>query len=196
MFYFGQYHSRDIIEPTMQFLRGLTKVSIAIFVVWHVSAIFVYSLYHVEGYPVLEWLNSKRSIVRPYILMTSQWQRWNLFSPNPLRRVIEMEFDQKVDGTWVNVFTLNEDNVSWWQRAPELKIMRRMEDEKFLPLQKRYVEDFCRIHHIPQGTEMRLRKRWHVIPKNETTQNEEWWNNWEPNWKEKELLQLSCPALS
>ena len=143
----------------MTFLRRLIKVAIALFVVFHISSTFMYSLYHVEGVPVLEWLYNKRTHIRPYILATSQWQRWNLFSPDPLRRVIEMDFDQKIDGRWVSVFTLNQHNVTWWQRAPELKIMRRMEDEKMLPLQERYMFDFCRRHRIPEGTQMRIRKR-------------------------------------
>lgn len=180
----------------MILLRKLLKVIIALFVVFHISATFMYSLYHVEGVPVLEWLFEKRSYIRPYVLATSQWQRWNLFSPDPLRRVIEMEFDQKIDGNWVNVFTLNEHNVTWFQRAPELKIMRRMEEENMRPLQEQYMFDFCRRHRIPGGTEMRLRKRWHVIPRHDTTQSEEWWNAWEPYWQETELLQTSCPPLS
>ena len=179
----------------MKFLRGLTKVAIALFVVWHMSATFMYSLYHVENVPVLAWLYEKRPLIRPYVLATSQWQRWNLFSPDPLRRVIEFEFDQKIDGSWVNVYTLNEKNVTWFQRAPELKIMRRMEDEKMRPLQKRYVEDFCRRNRIPEGAEMRLRRRWFVILRLKTTQSTAWWQAWEPNWKDTELLQMTCPAL-
>ncbi|MAE68333.1 hypothetical protein CL635_00785 [bacterium] len=180
----------------MPFLRRFIKIIIALFVVWHIVAVFVYSLYHVEGTPILEWMNSKRNYVRPYILITSQWQRWNLFSPDPLRRVIEMKFDRQVsDETWVNIYTLNEKTVGWWQRAPELKIMRRMEDENNEPLQERYVHDLCRTRGIPAGTRMRLRKRWFIIPKNEVTQSTAWWNAWEPDWREMELLQTTCPSI-
>ena len=181
----------------MKFLRGLIKVAIALFVVWHIAATFIYSLYHVENVPPLQWLTTQRRHVRPYILITSQWQRWNLFSPDPLRRVIEKEIDRKApNGTWVKIYTLNKHNVSWWQRAPELKIMRRMEDKKMQPLQERYVHDYCSTHYIPVGTSMRMRKRWFVIPRHETTQTKEWWNAWEPEWQEIELLQTTCPTTS
>ena len=127
------------------------------------------------------------------MLTISQWQRWNLFAPDPLRRVIEMEFDQKIDGNWTHIFTLNSDTVSWLQRAPELKIMRRMDEDRMEPLQERYVHDFCRIHGIPSGTDMRLRRRWHVIPRNPTTRDTAWWNAWEPEWKSQVLIETSCP---
>lgn len=180
----------------MIFLRRFLKIVIAAFVVWHMTAIFLYSLYNVEEVPVLEWLYSKRPTVRPYVLATSQWQRWNIFSPDPLRRVIEMHIDQKIDGSWSTVNILNEHSVSWWQRAPELKITRRMEEEKMQPLQERYVHDFCRTQKIAEGTPMRLRKRWHVIPRNDEPQTRTWWNAWEPDWKDTELLETTCPQTS
>lgn len=158
------------------------------------AALLSYSLYHVESIPPLQWISDQRTHFRPYILSTSQWQRWNLFSPDPLRRVIEFDIDQYIDGQWVEVFTLNEHTVGWWQRAPELKTMRRMEDDEKLPLRKRYVEDYCRIHDIPEGTRMQLRKRWFVIPKHTETKSITWWNQWQPQWNEKIDFTLSCPA--
>ena len=178
--------------PTLQIL---VKVLIGAFVLWHSTAILSYSVYDVDRIPPLRWITEKRDFFRPYVLATSQWQRWNLFSPDPLRRVIEMDIDQYINNMWVQVYTLNEHNVGWWQRAPELKIMRRMEADNKLPLRKRYIEDYCRINNIPEGTRMRVRKRWHVIPKNERTQSREWWNNWQPNWQEKVDFEITCPSL-
>lgn len=179
----------------MHILRGFLKVCIALFVVWHITAIGIYSLYHVDEQPVLKWLDSKRSIVRPYVLATSQWQRWNLFSPDPLRRVIEMTISkQRADGSWEEVLVLNEDNVGFWQRASELKIMRRMEDESKEKLQERYVHDLCVRQGIPVGTQMHMTKRWFVIPKHEEMHSEEWWNQWQPDWQTTELVTTTCPA--
>lgn len=160
------------------------------------AAIFIYSLYNVQDYPVLAWLDSKRSHIRPYALTTSQWQRWNLFSPDPLRRVIEMDFHIYVEGEWLLVKTLSENHVGFWQRAPELKTMRRMEDKQLRPLRKRYADVFCIEERIPEETPIRITKRWHVIPKHDITQSTEWWRNWQPTWREPEiLLQDKCPAL-
>ena len=158
------------------------------------TAIFSYSLYHVEDVPALQWVSDQRHHFRPYMLATSQWQRWNLFSPDPLRRVIEVDIEQKVSGKWVRVHTINEHHTGWWQRAPELKTMRRMEDDNKLPLRKRYVQDFCRTHQIPDGTLMRMNKRWHVIPKHEKMYDTDWWQEWSPNWKAKVDFELTCSA--
>lgn len=167
---------------------------IGAFCLWHMAAIFSYSIYHVEEVPALQWVSDQRQFFRPYILATSQWQRWNLFSPDPLRRVIEIDIEQFIQGQWVRIYTLNEHHVGWWQRAPELKTMRRMEDDDKEPLRERYLLDFCRTHDIPTGTQMRMIKRWHVIPKHEKTHDAEWWNNWEPNWNETIHASLTCSS--
>lgn len=177
----------------MTLLRGFLKTLIALFCVWHMAAIGIYSLYHVDNYPVLNWLNSKRDIFRPYILTTSQWQRWNLFSPDPLRRVIQMTIEQQINGQWETVAVINEHTVGFWRRATELKTVRRMEDEDYQPLQERYVHVFCKTESIPVGTPMRLRKQWFVIPKHETMHSQQWWNNWQPEWNNDVLLETTCP---
>ncbi len=175
--------------------RALAKLLIIAFCTWHMAAVLSYSLYHVDTIPVMSWISNQRDFFRPYLLATSQWQRWNLFSPDPLRRVIEMDILQQSNGEWNLVHTINENNVGWWQRAPELKVMRRMEDENKEPLRERYVLDYCRIHNIPDGTRMRMVKRWFVIPKHDTTHSEEWWNNWEPNWKKEIQFDISCESI-
>lgn len=178
----------------MTFLRRLLKTLIAAFVVWQCTALFLYSLISVEGHPILEKLYNYRKYVRPYILITSQWQRWNLFSPDPLRRVIAMNIDANMNEEWRRVETVGPDDVSFLRRANELKIIRRMEDEKEEPLRQAYIDDVCRRHNIPTGTQMRMTRRWHVIPKNEHTQSAEWWHAWEPDWKSNRLSETTCFA--
>lgn len=175
-------------------LRIIFKILIILFCMWHSVAIAIYSLYTVEGYPLLEWLDSKRPYIRPYVLATSQWQRWNLFSPDPLRRVIEMEIDQKIRKEWIPIATINTEHIAWWRAASELKVMRRLEDDNMQPLQERYVQDICRTKKLPNGTALRLRKRWFVIPKHETTQSVTWWKNWQPEWNEITLLETTCSS--
>ena len=178
----------------MKLLRGLCKTAVAAFCIWHMVAVGIYSLYTVDGYPLLEWLDSKRKHVRPYVLATSQWQRWNLFSPDPLRSVIEMDFEMQVNGKWHLAYTLNQHTVSWWQRAPELKTMRRMENVNLDELREVYIQDLCKRRGIPPGTPMRVAKRWFVIPRNDKTQSREWWNAWYPEWRFDILQETSCSA--
>ena len=141
---------------------------------------------------MLRWIADKRDFFKPYVLSTSQWQRWNLFSPDPLRRVVEMDIEQNINGRWVTVHTINEKNLGWWQKAPELKIMRRMEDDDKLPLRRQYVQDYCRTHALETGTHMRLRKRWFIIPKHATAASASQWNAWQPEWNEHIDFDLYC----
>lgn len=172
--------------------RALCKIVIAVFCMWHMAAVGIYSLYTVEGYPVLEWLESKRDTIKPYVLITSQWQRWNLFSPDPLRRVIEMRIEQLVESQWEEAWAMHPKNVSYWQRAPELKILRRMEGEDNTALQDVYVKRICKQKGIPVGTSVRLTKRWYVIPKHDKTHSTAWWNAWKPVWNETVLIETLC----
>ena len=180
----------------MIIIRGLLKAVIACFVLWHMTAVLLYNLYDVDDVPVLGWLQEHRNIARPYLLITSQWQRWNLFSPDPLRRVIEMDIDINLNGEWKTMHTVSHNTVSWWQRASELKIIRRLEEDELAELQARYMHDYCRSRKLAAGTQLRLRKRWFVIPKHEKTLSREWWNTWQPEWHDDILTDTSCPNIS
>ena len=73
-------------------------------------------------------------LVRPYILSTSQWQQWNLFAPDPLRESGTMRITgEKADGTRVTLATLGPETVSFFRRAKELKLLRKiLEDDQLL----------------------------------------------------------------
>lgn len=156
------------------------------------AAIGIYSLHNVQDVEFLAWLDSKRSIFRPYALATSQWQRWNLFSPDPLRRITEMEFEAQLQGEWVTVRMLDDEHTGFFNRAPELKIMRRMEDNN--RLKERYIYVLCDDENLPPGTPVRLRQRTTVVPQNHRTQSAEWWNEWQPEWRETVDVDITCPA--
>ncbi len=157
------------------------------------AAIGIYSIGKFEGNLALDMIESQRKRIRPYVLIASQWQRWNLFSPDPLRRVIAMDIEKRIDGEWEMVEVIDEHHVSTLRRANELKIMRRMEKEKFEALRLAYIDDVCRRHEIPANTKMRMTKRWFVIPKNEEMQSAAWWNAWEPERKSDVLHITTCP---
>ena len=156
------------------------------------AAIGIFSLQNVDRFPVLKWLQDQEHYVRPYILMTSQWQKWNLFSPDPLRRITEMQFDAELFGTWHTVRNLDFDHLSYFRRANELKVMRQMEDDNMGPLRERYVQDICRTQRLQIGTPMRIRKRIVVIPKPEKHESVAWWRMWQPQWQETVMLETAC----
>lgn len=176
----------------MTFLRRLCKTLIAAFVVWHCIAIFLYSLISADAHPLLQTLYEYRKHVRPYVLITSQWQRWNLFSPDPLRRVIAIDIEAQTEGSWHSIERIDPYTVSVQRQANELKIIRRMEDEHESLLRFAYIIDVCRRHNLPLETPMRMNKHWYVIPKNTETQPAEWWDSWEPTWKSDILSEATC----
>lgn len=172
---------------SMNFARIVAKILVVAFCLWHIAAIGVYSLYDVQGHPVLEWFDKQRKIFRPYILTTSQWQRWNLFSPDPLRRVIEFKIDlyDEKDRQWHEISEVSAATVPFYDRATELKTIRRLEDEDhYAPLRERYLRDFCRTLDLPLGATLRLRRRFYVIPKMETSWTPAMWAQWQPEWQE------------
>ncbi|MCA9370621.1 MAG: hypothetical protein KC680_01520 [Candidatus Peregrinibacteria bacterium] len=178
----------------MSYLRALVKTCIALFCIWHMAATGVYSLYHVEGQPFLNWLDGKRDYVKPYVLTTSQWQRWNVFSPDPLLRVIQLTVEQYNGQTWQPVAVINEHTVPRWRKATELKTIRRLDEETMTPLQERYAHDVCIRNAVASGMLIRMTKQWFTIPTHEKPYPKVWWDTWQPEWQSVELLQTYCPA--
>lgn len=160
------------------------------------TVVGIYSIHNMDDYRLMRWLESKRKIVRPYALITSQWQRWNLFSPDPLRRVTEMEFDIYQHGSWNTVHAINNKTVPLPYRANELKVMRRMEDDDKSVLREIYTRDVCKRLSILPGTRMRIRKKYYIIPKHTELQSITWWREWEPKWREDIVTEISCPPVS
>lgn len=176
----------------MHISRGIVKTAIALFCLWHIAAIGIFSLQNVDRYPVLKWLQNQEHYVRPYVLMTSQWQKWNLFSPDPLRRITNMQVDAQLSGVWSTVRILDYDHLTFFRRASELKVMRQFEDDNMVPLRERYVQDVCKTESIPSGTPMRIRKEITVVPKPDKIQSVKWWRSWKPRWQETTILETTC----
>lgn len=176
----------------VSYLRVFFKCLIGLFCLWHMAAIGIYSLQNVDSQPVLKWLEQKQYIFRSYVLMTSQWQRWNLFSPDPLRRVIVMTVETQTDGIWRNVRTIDYDHLSYFRRASELKIIRRIEEDNQEKLKEVYLQDICRTEKIPFGTPIRLLKKAQVVPRHDAPQSIAYWRQWQPEWQETMEQETTC----
>ena len=69
----------------------LFRQSIVItFFLWHAAAIAAYALPDsLKVYPPIGQIHAAiSSATHDYVQATSQWQKWPLFAPNPLRRVV------------------------------------------------------------------------------------------------------------
>jgi hypothetical protein len=139
------------------------------------------------------YANAYRWTVRPYVLLTSQWQRWNLFSPDPLRRVTNVSIEQLQNRTWQDVVVLEGGSMPWYRQAKELKLAGRIdssyqEDE----FKEQYLQNVCRYQSLPTKTKVRWRKNYYVIPKNEPLHTADFWHNYEPDVTSEVLYETTC----
>lgn len=134
-------------------------------------------------------------IFRPYMLITSQWQQWNLFAPDPLRRVMRYVIQMRVDERWKTIALLDERTIPWWRDGDELKMLRRLEEGKdyWYPVRARYLEQFCKEAQLTPGTPLRMVYDSYVIPKEDFPMPLSWWRQWKPQWKRALGAKAVCP---
>ncbi|MBI3331662.1 hypothetical protein HYZ99_01745 [Candidatus Peregrinibacteria bacterium] len=177
-------------------LRRIVRWIVILFCIWHGSAIAFYSLPpDTESATLNEIRRVTIRLFRPYMLATSQWQQWNLFAPNPLRRVVRYVIQVRQANTWKTIAVLDSGTIEWWRDADELKLLRRLEDgeEYWYPVRNRYLEEFCMQHTIRRDTPIRLVYHYYVIPRNDHPMPLSWWKSWGPEWKKKVGAQTVCP---
>jgi hypothetical protein len=100
------------------------------FLIWHMFAVCVYLL------PANAQNQSIRQWTAPYILLFSQWQKWDIFSPNPVRRMSDYRIDRQTFSGWETVKEMTFDSLPWTTRAKQLKMLGRMEEtwEELIPM--------------------------------------------------------------
>ncbi len=128
---------------------------------WHMFAIAAYLLpTNMEG-----MLGNMRQLSAPYVLNLSQWQKWDIFSPNPLRRNSVYRIERNAGDRWETAMTIDFDHVPWHERAKELKVLGRLQDS-WKVLLPDYLASLCpRIPGGP-GTDVRLLVATTILPSN------------------------------
>ncbi len=179
----------------MKLRNILGKAAIALFCSFHMISIGVFALSPTASDPITNWLNANiRNDAKPYVLLTSQWQRWNLFSPDPLRRVTYYLIEVAEGAEWKRVGIIAPASYGWWRRASELKVARRLEDsETMLPLRERFLHRECRNVRLPPGTNIRLHRSYYVIPNTPELTSISFWRNFRPEWYDVIDATTSCP---
>ncbi|OGJ58909.1 hypothetical protein A2635_01790 [Candidatus Peribacteria bacterium RIFCSPHIGHO2_01_FULL_51_9] len=177
----------------MKFVRGLSQSVIILFCLWHMAAIFVYSIPNETK--MKQMLRSAEFFSRPYILLTSQWQLWNLFSPDPLRRVSEYQIEIFEQNRWNSLTTLRPGSFPWWKHAAQFKLIDRIleSEQNLIPLQERYLSHLCRTYNIPPQTLIRFTYTYYVIPNTRDILDTAWWKSWSPSWESIGGITIVCP---
>lgn len=102
---------------------------------------------------------------RGYVLFTSQWQKWDIFSPNPMRRVSTYRIERDAGDRWETAVQMTFDSLPWWRRAKELKVLGRLESkEGWQRLTEPYLRSFCKDVENSAGTQLRLVADTIVLP--------------------------------
>lgn len=145
---------------------SLSQVFIIAFCLFHIAAVAVYSLPDAARDSVTNALRTLQPYVRPYILLTSQWQQWNLFSPDPLRRTVTYAVEREQQGMWAEIAVFDPRSVSIFRHATEFKFLGRLLEggKDQLPLIEHFLRAQCDAHLLPSGTHLRLVYRHAMIP--------------------------------
>lgn len=107
--------------------------------------------------------NTVRPVTDPYLFLTSQWQYWNLFAPNPTNWVTEYRIEALRGNAWETVTVISGPSLETWRRSDELKVLERMDEEGTDAMRERYLYDACGTYKIGYGTPARMIRRLQVL---------------------------------
>ena len=179
-------------------LRTARNIIIPAFCLWHMFAIAVYAIPTVAQDQVALFIKKNiQPVVIPYLLATSQWQQWNLFSPDPMRRVSTYTLVADIAGERRAVHAVTPTSSRWWQTQDDITSIRRFEEvgESALPILERFTAEYCRPLNLPLGTPLRFVISSAELPRVGPSDADDWWKNWQPQWTNSyEWPTVNCPS--
>jgi hypothetical protein len=179
-----------------EYWRLYGRTAIALAVVWHMFAVGVYAIPTDAKDGASLWLRSTFvPTVRPYLLLTSQWQQWNLFAPDPLRRVTTYRLEMQNNGDRETVATIDERTYNRARHAARFKLYGNLfsdNDDNRYDLTDQGIGVLCREFHVPAARSVWLWREVYVIPSTTET-SPAWWNAWSPAPESRLILATSCP---
>lgn len=181
-----------------EYLRRCAKVGIVVFCVWHMVAVGTYSIPGDAQDGFSQWIRTHVvARIAPYVLLTSQWQQWNLFSPDPLRRVITYRIERLTDdGTWAPVGGITPSTYGLWRHAVRFKLLGQAlaEDAHFLPIAERAARVLCREWGLGDDDRVRVWRDIFVVPHVAPSPTITWWKMWVPHAEPSLAIETNCRA--
>lgn len=167
------------------FLRLFGKTAVALAVLLHMGAVLAFSVPSDARDPLGRFLfGAVRPRIAPYVLVTSQWQEWNLFAPDPLRRIRSFTMEREEGTGWKTVAALGPDTFPWWRHATYAKLLPALLMKERLDydvLRERFAQVLCHDLGVAPGSMVRLREHETVIPYVESHRDIAWWRSWRPS---------------
>lgn len=166
----------------------LGRWAVILFCCWHMTAVLAVTIPDSAASSVAIVIRGGiQPIVRPYINWTTQWQMWDLFSPNPSNWITEARMEALVGSSWILVRHVAPETVSIWRQADEFKIQQRMEQEDGQPQRARALQLLCVEENIPEGTPVRMMLTSRYLNRDEAIPHAS-------DWIENETALIYCPA--
>lgn len=183
---------------TTQGLRAVaTHAIIILFCLWHVFAVGIFPVPR-DAAAVIPTAMRRflLPIVTPYMYGISQWQLWNLFSPDPIRRVTTYRIEAEGEDGWATITLIDEQSYGWRQHAITFKLLMNIlsEFEVKTVMRRRFLALACREHALPEGTSVRLVYRSSVLPLLNAVPSNAEWRAYRPEQEESIGATILCPA--
>lgn len=135
-------------------------------------------------------------LVTPYMYTTSQWQLWDIFSPDPMRRVTSYRIDVRESEDWRELVTFAPDGYSFFRHAIRIKMTGNLLnefDDNRAPFAGRFMHLLCSEYNLSSGTPIRLVYEVYVLPYLTEPQTAAWWATWQPDITERIGFTSTCP---
>jgi hypothetical protein len=179
-----------------EYLRTFAKVSVALFCAWHMVAVGLYTIPAESTDRLSRWIaDNATPHVTKYMLITSQWQQWNLFAPDPLRRIVFYRIEtQNAEGGWAYVGSVNRQTYGGLRHAVRFKLLgQALEENTTRPeIAERAAQVFCDEFKLDPEANIRI---WHettVVPYVHPSPSKAWWDAWKPTFESSLGIETTC----
>ncbi|HLC75552.1 MAG TPA: hypothetical protein VJB82_00310 [Candidatus Peribacterales bacterium] len=97
-------------------------------------------------------------IAHMYLNATGQWQKWNLFAPDPLRTFSSYSVEIVSPSQQKRSIPITAESLPWYERTNILKIMRQVSNtnEEQMYLRAALLHSLCRRFKLPSGSTLTL----------------------------------------
>jgi hypothetical protein len=177
--------------------RHAGRLVLVLVLIWHMFSVAFYSIPRDAEDVFSKWTRlDVLPLISPYMYATSQWQLWNIFAPDPLRRVTSYRIEVKEDAQWKELITIGPDTFSVFRHATQMKLMGNILDEfkdNRAPLAGRFLHLLCTKHGVASDTAIRLMYTYYVLPQPAEPQSAAWWRAWQPRPESYPGFTTTCP---
>jgi hypothetical protein len=151
--------------------RILGQLFVGAFFFWHAAAVAIYAIPMGTNHVIMSPVRAAGiKVFAPYVLSLSQWQQWNLFSPDPLRRVSRYRIERHLGSNkWQTVQSIVPGMYGQLRHANRFKLyigmLERDQSTYNSAVLRHFLLSFCEPNHIPGGTAMRIMYVQYIVPR-------------------------------